>query len=118
MATNGQEKRNKARVKQELVLKLKVGEETKQVYMIDLSLGGIKIGGDRLILNEGQLVEITIVLGRESELFHGKVERQDGLHRIKRISTDANSFFIRIIDTHFPEFVKSKFSYNYHNRVA
>jgi len=53
MATNGQEKRNKARVKQELVLKLKVGEETKQVYMIDLSLGGIKIGGDHLILNEG-----------------------------------------------------------------
>jgi hypothetical protein len=118
MVENMPEKRKKVRVKRELVLKLKVGEETKQVYMIDLSLGGIKIGGERLYIAMGQLVEITIVLGRESEVFHGKVERLDGLYRIKRIGRDASTFFVRITDAHFPEFVKSKFSYNYNNRVA
>ena len=111
MSAEVMEKRSKARVKRELIIKLKTGEETKQVYMIDLSHGGIKIGGSGLVLAVGSLVEITIVLGRESEVFRGQVERQDGLSRIKRLGIDANTFYIRISERRFPEFVKNKFSY-------
>jgi hypothetical protein len=112
MVTYANEKRGKARVQRELVVKLKVGEETKQVYMIDLSLGGIKIGGPNLLLAVGQMVEVMIVLGRETEVFTGRVERQDGLSRIRRIGRDGNTFFIRIKNAHFPDFVKSKFTYH------
>jgi hypothetical protein len=118
MSADITEKRSKARVKQELIVKLKTQGETKQVCMIDLSLGGIKIGGNGLVLAVGSLVEITFVLGRESEIFRGKVERQDGLSHIKRLGIDANTYYIRISESRFPEFVRTKFSYLHAKHIA
>lgn len=110
MLNFGKEKRSKMRVNRELVIKLKSGEETMQVYMIDLSAGGIKVGGVRLLLAVGDQVEITFMLGRDTEVFNGKVDRQDGMYHIKRIGRTGNSFYIRIDDARFPQFMKSKFT--------
>jgi hypothetical protein len=109
MGTFGREKRAKGRTNREVVVKLKIGQETKQVYMIDISNGGLKVGGVLLKLSLGAQVEVSIALGTDAAFFPGIVARQDGAHHINRIGRDGNTFFIRIEDNQFAEFVKVKF---------
>jgi hypothetical protein len=107
MSTYGQEKRKQGRVKREYMVDIKVGDDIKKIYSIDLSAGGVKVGGAMLTLKQGELVDITVDRGGEKFSFRGQVERYDGSQRINRIGADANAFFIKILDERFPEFVKS-----------
>ena len=86
---------------------IKVGNEVKKIYSIDLSMGGVKVGGKMLMLKPGEQVDLTLDKGGEKVTFRGQVERNDGCQRINRIGGDANAFFVRILDERFPEFVKA-----------
>jgi hypothetical protein len=106
MTIYGKEKRTQGRVKREYILDIKIGNDTKKIYSIDLSEGGIKVGGAMLMLKPGEQVELTVEKDGEKYSFRGQVARNDGSQRINRIGRDANAFFIRILDERFPEFVK------------
>jgi hypothetical protein len=107
MTIYGKEKRSQGRVKREYMVEIKVGNEVKKIYSIDLSAGGVKVGGAMLVLKPGEEINISVERGGEKFTFRGQVARNDGSQRINRIGCDANVFFIRIIDEHFAEFVKS-----------
>jgi len=104
------DKRSGGRIKREMAVQVKTRSDIKHVYTIDLSHGGVKIGGALLKLPLGEPVELLVEKGSEHILFAGRVEREDGLFHISRIGRDANTFFIHIADSRFPEFVRS----NYH----
>jgi len=86
---------------------VKIGNESKKIYSIDLSEGGIKVGGAMLMLKSGDQVDLSLEKDGGKFTFRGQVERNDGNQRINRIGCDANVFFIRILDERFPEFVKT-----------
>ncbi len=104
------EKRTRGRMQRELAISVKTSKETKQVYTIDLSHGGVKVGGALLRLPLGEQVEVLMEKAGEKIPFVGRVAREDGIYHLNRIGRDANAFFIRIDDTRFSEFVSS----NYH----
>ncbi len=104
------EKRTRGRMKRELAVSIKTGKDTKQVYTIDLSHGGVKVGGALLKLPVGEQVEILMDKAGEKIPFAGRVAREDGIYHLNRIGRDANAFFVRITDSRFSEFVSS----NYH----
>jgi hypothetical protein len=106
MTIYGKEKRTKGRVKREYLLDIKIGNESKKVYSIDLSEGGVKVGGAMLMLKPGEQVEISVDKDGQKFTFRGQVARNDGSQRINRIGREANAFFVRILDERFPEFVK------------
>ena len=107
MTLYGQNTRKDARVKRELRVEIKTGAETMQIYSIDLSAGGVKVGGAMLKLSPGDQVELSIEKDGGKFTFPGQVERDDGSQRINRIGRDVNAFFVRILDERFSEFVKS-----------
>ena len=106
------ERRRQLREKRELKVDIKTSTQTRQVFSIDLSAGGIKVGGAMLKLIPGEQVEIAIEKGGEKVTFRGRVERDDGSQRINRIGRDGNAFFIRILDERLAEFVKAKQWFN------
>ncbi len=93
-------------MKRELAVRVKTTGETKQVYTIDLSPGGVKVGGALLKLPLGEQVEVFLEKAGETNPFAGRVAREDGIYHINRIGRDANAFFIRIADARFSEFVR------------
>jgi hypothetical protein len=110
MPIYGENKRNHGRLKREFKVEIKIGPQAMQIYSIDLSAGGVKVGGPTLKLTPGERVELSIKKDGGTHAFHGKVEREDGPHRINRIGRDANAFFIRILDERFAEFVHAVFA--------
>jgi hypothetical protein len=107
MTIYGKEKRSQGRVKREYMLDIKIGNENRKIYSIDLSAGGVKVGGAMLMLKPGEKVEISVDKGGVKYTFQGQVARNDGSQRINRIGCDANIYYIRILDERFTEFVKS-----------
>ena len=99
-------KRNNGRTKREMMVGVKTGTEMKQVYTIDLSHVGVKVGAANLQLPLGAQVELVLEKGGEKIPFSGRIARQDGLCYINRIGRDANAFFIKIFDNRFPEFLR------------
>lgn len=96
MTIYGGNRRGKGRAKRELGVQLRSTKEVKQVYTIDFSTGGVKVGGAMLRLAVGEPVEIVIEKNGNRLSFLGHVVRDDGVHRINRIGRDANAFFVRI----------------------
>jgi hypothetical protein len=109
MGIYGNNKRSSGRTKREIMVGLKTTTETKQVYTIDLSHGGVRVGGARLQLPLGALVELVLDKGGEKIPFSGRIAREDGIYYINRIGRDANAFFIKITDARFPEFMKAQY---------
>ena len=107
MTISGSEKRRQARIKRELRVEVKTGTQTMQIYSVDLSEGGIKVGGAMLKLTPGEQVELAIEKDSEKFTFNGQVARDDGIHHITRIGRDGNAYFVRILDERFSEFVKA-----------
>ena len=103
-------KTRKGRAKRELTVEIKTRTETKQVYTIDLSQGGVKVGGAVLQLQVGEPLEVIVKTGGEKLSFPGHVARADGLYFLNRISRNVSSFFVRITDERFVKFVSG----NYH----
>lgn len=107
MTISGRERRRQARVKRELKVEIKTGTQAMQIYSIDLSAGGIKIGGALLMLTPGEQIELVIEKSGEKFAVRGQVQRDDGIHHINRIGRDGNAYFVRILDERFSEFVKT-----------
>ena len=102
-------KRSSGRAKREFSLEIKTNSGTKQVYTIDFSHGGVKVGGVQLALALGERVEVTLRAGGVSASFPGQVIRADGMHYLNRIGRDVSTFVIRITSEQFTEFVKSNY---------
>ena len=109
MLSHGSDKRNSGRMKRELAVRVKTTRETKQVYTIDLSHGGVKVGGALLKLPLGEQVEVFLEKAGETNPFSGRVAREDGIYHLNRIGRDANAFFIRIADVRFSEFIRHNY---------
>lgn len=107
MTIYGKEKRKQGRVKREYMIDIRIGNEFKKIYSIDLSAGGVKVGGALLMMKPGEQVELSVDKDGERLTFRGQVERNDGSQRINRIGREANIYFIRILDERFIEFVKT-----------
>ena len=110
MVLYGSNKRNQGRAKREFPIQLKCANEIKQVYTLDFSTGGVKVGGPALSLAVGEQIELIIEKSGSKFSFPGQVTRQDGLERINRIGREGNVFYIKIVDEKFAEFVKTNFS--------
>ena len=106
MATYGKEKRKQGRIKREYLIDIKIGNESRKIFSIDLSDGGIKVGGALLVLKPGEQVDLSIEKDGKKLTFRGQVARNDGSQRINRIGRDGNAYFIRILDERFQEFVR------------
>ncbi len=109
MALYGINKRSGGRAKRELAAGVKTGNDLKQVYTIDFSQGGVKIGGAMLQLPLGAPVELFLDKKGEKIPFLGRIARKDGIYYINRIGRDANAFFVRITDERFSAFVKEAY---------
>jgi hypothetical protein len=110
MVLYGSNKRSHGRAKREFTVQIKVANVVKQVYTIDFSTDGVKVGGPTLRLVLGERIELVIDQGGSKFTFPGQVTRQDGLERINRIGREGNVFYIKIEDEKFVEFVKANFS--------
>lgn len=97
-------------MKREIVVGIRTRTEAREVYTIDLSVGGMRVGGALLKLPLGEQVELTVVKGGEKIPFSGRVAREDGMYHLNRIGRDVVAFFIRITDVRFSEFVSSNYN--------
>lgn len=109
MGIYGDNKRSSGRTKREFSAGVKTSTETKQVYTIDFSHGGVKVGAAMLQLPLGAQVELVLEKGVEKIPFNGRIAREDGICYINRIGRDANAFFIKITDIRFPEFIRANY---------
>lgn len=103
-------KRINKRVNREIVVGIRTKTEAREAYTIDLSVGGLRVGGALLNLPLGEQVELTMAKGGEKIPFSGRVAREDGMYHINRIGRDVIAFFIRITDVKFAEFVNSTYN--------
>jgi len=106
----GNNKRTNGRMKREMVVGIKTKTEAREAYTIDLSTGGMRVGGASLKLPLGEQVELTMAKGAEKIPFSGQVAREDGMCHLNRIGRDVMAFFIRIPDVKFSEFVSSNYN--------
>ena len=106
----GNNRRLQGRAKRELTVVIRSPKEAKNVYTVDFSVGGVKVGAAMLRLTIGEPIEFIMEKNGDKVSFPGRVSREDGLERINRIGRDANTFFIRIGDAKFAEFVHGAFS--------
>jgi hypothetical protein len=97
------DKRIRPRIKQELVVGVRTERGINVAYTIDVSRGGVKVGSPLLPL--GGQVELLIDERGEKYPFSGRVVREDGTYYIDRISRSVNTFFIRIDDLRFSNFL-------------
>jgi len=109
LTTYAKNNRSKGRMKRELVVGIKTKTEARDAYTIDLSVGGMRVGGALLQLPLGEQVELMVVKGGEKIPFSGRVTREDGMYHLNRIGRDVIAFFIRITDVRFAEFVSSNY---------
>lgn len=110
MILYGSNTRNQGRAKREFTIQIKNANGIKQVYTLNFSTEGIKVGGPALSLAVGEQLELIIEKSGSTFSFPGRVTRQDGLERINRIGREGNVFYIKIVDEKFAEFVKENFS--------
>jgi hypothetical protein len=98
------DKRIRRRIKQQLVVGVRTMTGLNVAYTIDVSRGGVKVGSP-LLLPLGEQVELVIDKQGEKFPFQGQVAREDGSYYINRIKRSVNSFFIRIDDERFSNFM-------------
>jgi hypothetical protein len=103
MSSYKDDKRIIPRIKQELVVGVRTERGINVAYTIDVSRGGVKVGSPLLPL--GEQVELVIDERGGKYPFSGRVTREDGTYYIDRISRSVNTFFIRIDDLRFSNFL-------------
>jgi hypothetical protein len=102
MTIYGPNKRSKNRPTREFQVTLNDSE--KQVYTLDFSPRGLRIGGAALKLLVGDQVKITARKGDKTYNFTGEVKRNDGLLPIKRIGRSVNVFFVMTTSPEYQDF--------------
>jgi len=105
MSTYENDKRIRRRIKQQFVVGVRTERGLNIAYTIDVSRDGVKVGSPLPLLPLGGKVELVIDKQGEKYPFSGRIVREDGNYYINRISRSVSSFFIRIDDVQFPEFV-------------
>ena len=103
MSSYKDDKRIRPRIKQELEVGVRTESGSYVAYTIDVSRGGVKVGSPLLPL--GGQVELVIDERGGKYPFPGRVIREDGTHYIDRIRRRVNTFFIRIDDSRFSNFL-------------
>src|SRR5271169_1130648 len=99
------DKRIRRRVKQQFVVGVRTLRGLNIAYTIDVSRGGVKVGSPLSLLPLGEQVELVIDKQGEKYPFSGQVAREDGSYYINRIGRSVNSFFIKIDDEQFSNFM-------------
>lgn len=102
MTIFGPNKRSKNRPTREF--QITINDSVSQVYTIDFSPGGLRLGGAALKLNVGEKVKITAKKGDKIFNFTGQVRRNDGLLPIKRIGRSVPVFFVMANGPDYLEF--------------
>ncbi len=81
-----------------------INDLDSQVYTLDFSPHGLRLGGAKLKLLVGEQVKITAKKGGNVYIFTGQVKRSDGLQHIKRIGRLANVFYVIASGSEYQEF--------------
>jgi hypothetical protein len=110
MAFYGNERRTTGRLMREFVVEIRGGKGLQKIYSLDFSSDGMKVGAPQLRLAVGEQIEIFLDSNGTKMSFLGQVARQDCTRQIRRVGRDANTFFVKIADDTFTEFVKKNFS--------
>jgi hypothetical protein len=98
----GPNKRKKNRPTREF--QITVNDSVNQVYTLDFSPQGLRIGGATLRLLVGEQVKITAKKGDKIFNFAGQVKRNDGLLPVRRIGRSVNVFFVMANGADYQEF--------------
>jgi hypothetical protein len=102
MTIYGPNKRKKNRPTREF--QVTVNDTVSQVYTLDFSPHGLRIGGATLKLLVGEQIKITAKKGDRIFNFTGQVRRNDGLLPVKRIGRSVNVFFVMTNGGEYQEF--------------
>jgi hypothetical protein len=102
MAIYGPNKRSINRPSREF--QITINDSNNQVYTLDFSSQGLRLGGAKLNLIVGEQVKITAKKGDKKYTFGGQVQRNDGLKLIRRIGRTVNVFYVMASGSDFQEF--------------
>lgn len=102
MTIFGPNKRSKNRPTREF--QITINDLDNQVYTLDFSPRGLRLGGAALKLLVGEQVKITAKKGDKIYNFTGQVKRNDGLLPIKRIGRSVPVFFVMASGPEYQEF--------------
>jgi len=81
-----------------------INNSDHQVYTLDFSPKGLRLGGATLKLHLGERVNISAKKGDKIYNFTGEVKRTDGLLPIKRIGRSVTGFFVMTSGSAYEEF--------------
>jgi hypothetical protein len=81
-----------------------INDSDNQVYTLDFSPKGLRLGGATLKLQVGERVKITTKKGDKIFNFTGEVKRTDGLLPIRRIGRSVTGFFVMTSSLAYQEF--------------
>jgi len=87
-----------------------INDSDNQVYTLDFSPQGLRLGGAKLKLLIGEQVKITAKKGDKIYIFTGQVMRNDGLRRIKRIGRSVSTFYVMASGSEYQEFFAQLYS--------
>jgi hypothetical protein len=102
MSIYGHSKRSMNRPIREF--QITINDSDNQVYTLDFSPQGLRLGGAKLKLLVGDQVKITAKKGDKIYIFTGQVKRSDGLQRIKRIGRSVNVFYVMASGSEYQDF--------------
>lgn len=102
MAIYGPNRRSRNRSTREF--QITINDSDRQVYTLDFSPQGLRLGGTTLKLMVGERMKITAKNGGKIYSFTGQVKRNDGLLPIRRISRAVNVFYVMASGSEYQEF--------------
>jgi hypothetical protein len=103
MTINGPNRRSMNRPIREF--QITINDSDSQVYTLDFSSQGLRLGGAGLRLRLGEAVKITAKKGDKIYEFTGQVKRYDGMRSIRRIGRSANVYYVTVSGSLYQDFI-------------
>ena len=113
MTISGPNKRSMNRPTREF--QITINGSDNQVYTVDFSPHGLRLGGAKLKLHVGDPVMVTAKLGDKTYNFNGQVKRNDGLLPIKRIGRSVNVLYVMSSHSAYQDFYCAIIQSNFNN---
>jgi len=113
MSTYGPNKRSVNRPTREF--QITINDSDSQVYTLDFSPHGLRLGGAKLKLTVGEHVKITARLGDKIYNFNGQVKRNDGLLPVRRIGRSVVAFYVMANGSVYQDFYCEMIQNNINN---
>jgi len=113
MSTYGPNKRSVNRPTREF--QITINDSDSQVYTLDFSPHGLRLGGAKLKLTVGEHVKITARLGDKIYNFNGQVKRNDGLLPVRRIGRSVVAFYVMASGSVYQDFYCEMIQNNINN---